>query len=127
MTKFFSMETICRVLKYERKVIQDIPIWIITTEYVDWNGECCGYATTNTTIVEFDGFRRVIALLVYPLSFEKAASEIKLKMIERGRNFERLRGYYFLTFSGKKVLLNVEEPEERPVILTSFIPSFDQE
>ncbi|OCL09532.1 P-loop containing nucleoside triphosphate hydrolase protein [Glonium stellatum] len=113
MTKFYGVETICRVIKYERQEINMVPLWVITTEYLDWTGESCGYATTKTTIRCFQGFRRVTALPVYPLSFNDAAVEIKSKMIERGRKFERLRGYHFLTCSGKKVLL--ELPEERPV------------
>ena len=117
MTKFFGVETVCRVVKYERQKIGPVPEWIITTEYVDWNGESCGYATTKTTIKYFYGFHRVTSLPVYPLSFNDAAGDIKSKMIERGRKFELLRGFHFLTCSGRKVLL--EKPEERPVILQS--------
>jgi hypothetical protein len=119
LTKFFGVDTICRVLKYERQEVERTSFWIITTEYVDWNGENCGYTTTKTTIVEFDGFRRVTALPVYPLSFNSAAADIRSEMIERGRRFERLRGYHFLACSGKKVLLenSEERPEEKPVKL----------
>jgi len=114
MTKFYGTEVVCRVLKYERIETNCALYWKITFEYVDWNGESCGYATTSTKIGYFGGFRRVTALPVYPLSFEEDAPQIKERMIARGRKFEELRGYHFLTCDGKKVLL--EEPEERPVI-----------
>ncbi|KAF4629183.1 hypothetical protein G7Y89_g8970 [Cudoniella acicularis] len=123
-TKFYGVETVCRIVKYERQEIDDIPIWVITMEYIDWNGQSCGYTSTSTTIVEFEGFRRVIALPVYPLSFDEAGAAIKAKTIARGREFERLRGYHFLTCSGKKILLNVEEPEERPVSGRVVIDAF---
>jgi hypothetical protein len=124
VTKFFGVETVCRVLKYERQQIKMVPVWIITVEYVDWNGKSCGYATTKTTIISFCGFRRVTALPGYPLSFDEAAAEIQSKMVERGRKFERFRGYHFLTCSGKKVLL--DNSEERPVIVSSFVFHVDQ-
>lgn len=123
MTKFFGVETICRVLKYERLDINKVSVWVITTEYVDWNGNCCGYDTTKATIREFVGFRRVTALPVYPLSFDDAAAEIELKMVERGRKFERLRGYHFVECSGKKVLM--EKPEEKPVGSLTTWPGVD--
>ncbi|KAF4630774.1 hypothetical protein G7Y89_g7370 [Cudoniella acicularis] len=118
ITKFYGAETICRVVKYERQVVNKIPIWVITTEYIDWNGECCGYNTSKTTIVNFNGFRRVASLPVYPLSFSNSASQIETNMIKRGRKFERLRGYHFLTCNGKKVLL--EEPVSGRVVIDAF-------
>ena len=120
MTKFYGTEVVCRVLKYERIQTNCALYWQITFEYVDWNGQSCGYATTSTKIGYFGGFRRVTALPVYPLSFEDDAPQIKDRIIARGRKFEELRGYHFMTCDGKKVLL--EQPEERPVIF-SFSPS----
>jgi hypothetical protein len=117
MTKFYGTEVVCRVLKYERIETNCALYWNITFEYVDWNGESCGYSTTSTKIGYFGGFRRVTALPVYPLSFEDDAQKIKERMIARGRRFEHLRGYHFMTCDGKKVLL--EKPEERPVIYLS--------
>ena len=84
-------------------------------EYVDWNGENSGYTTTTLTIWEYEGFRRVTALPVFPISFLADSEKAKLTMIERGRKFERLRGYKFMISNGTKVLLETEKPEQRPV------------
>jgi hypothetical protein len=116
VTRLFGVDAIRRVLKYEQRERYDEKIWIITTEHVDWNGEGCGYATATTTIEGFEGFRRVTSLSIYPLSFKDAAGEIKSNMIERGRKFERLRGYHFRRYSGKKILLLTDEDlKERQV------------
>lgn len=117
MTKFFGVDTVCRVLKYTKK--EEDPCspegWIIDMEYVDWNGECSGYVSTKLTIWKFEGFRRVTALPVFPISFLSDSEKTKEIMIERGRKFERLRGYHFMIANGTKVLLETEKPEQRPV------------
>lgn len=117
MTKFYGVETICRVLKYKRRPADmcNPEGWIIDMEYVDWNGENCGYANTTLTIWEFEGFRRVTSLPVFPISFLSDIEGTKAKMLERGRRFERLRGYHFMVCNGTKVLLETEKPEQRPV------------
>lgn len=122
VTRLFGVDAIRRVLKYEQRQGYGEKIWIITTEHVDWNGEGCGYATATTTIEDFDGFCRVTSLSIYPLSFKHAAGEIKSKMIERGRKFERLRGYHLRRYSGKKVLLPIDEdPKERQVNISALV------
>lgn len=113
VTKLYGVDAVCRVVKYENSDIGGVPVWIIHLEYVDWNGETCGFATTKAIISAFNGFRRVTALPVYPLSFEKNVAEIRQKMVYRGRKFENYRGYHFLTCSGKKIL--IETSEERTV------------
>ncbi|KAH9987836.1 hypothetical protein F4779DRAFT_611294 [Xylariaceae sp. FL0662B] len=118
-TKFYGVDTICRVVKYKKREAnpgRGTPAsWIIDMEYVDWNGENSGYATTTLTIMEFDGYRRVTALPVFPISFHSDEARIKATLIERGRKFERLRGYHFMLSSGTKITLETECPEQRPV------------
>ncbi|CZR65814.1 related to TOB3 (member of AAA-ATPase family) [Phialocephala subalpina] len=109
VTKLYGVDAVCRVVKYEKTEIRRVPVWTIHLEYVDWNGETCGYASTKTTITVFNGYRRVTSLPVYPLSFEGNAPEIREKMVKRGRQFEKYRGYHFLTCSGKKVLIETSE------------------
>lgn len=42
----------------------------------------------------------------------------------RGRKFETLRGYHFRTCMGTKILLETEEPEERPVAGRVIVDAF---
>jgi hypothetical protein len=116
-TKFFGVDTICRVLKYKKREADrcNPEGWVIDMEYVDWNGENSGYTTTTLTIWDFDGFRRVTSLPVFPISFLADVEKTKAAMIERGRKFERLRGYKFMISNGTKILLETEKPEQRPV------------
>lgn len=117
ITKFFGVDTICRVVRYRyRPETRTCPAaWTIDIEYVDWNGETSGFTTTSVNMCEFDGFRRVQALPVFPISFLGDVEKTKVTFIERGRKFESLRGYKFMLCNGTKILLETEKPEQRPV------------
>ena len=62
----------------------------------------------------FEGPKRVLSLPAYPISFTEDPTGLKESMLRRGRKFESLRGYRFLSYEGTKVLMG-EEAEERPV------------
>ena len=126
MTKFYGVETICRVLKCKKRPEDrcNPEGWVIDMEYITWNGESASYATTTLTIWEFDGYRRATSLPVYPISYMSDEAEAKEKMIERGRKFERLRGYHYMVANGTKILLETEEPGQRSVSSASFSSFF---
>jgi len=89
--------------------------WSIWLEYLDWNGEYCGFADTCVKIQYFLGYYHVVSLPVYPLCYNPAADDIKARVTRRGRAFESLRGYHFQTSVGRKIILETEKSEERPV------------
>ncbi|KAH7035535.1 uncharacterized protein B0I36DRAFT_382223 [Microdochium trichocladiopsis] len=116
-TQIYGADTVCRVVKYKKKPRTNCNPegWVIHLEYVDWNGQETGWASTSVTIWEYAGFRRVTGLPVFPLSFTREEDSIRAEMIERGRKFERLRGYHYMMSNGAKILLETEKPEQRPV------------
>lgn len=122
VTKFYGIDTICKVVKYKKRPADrcNPEGWVIDMEYIDWNGEKSGWATTTLTIWQFEGFKRVTGLPVYPLSFTSNPDKIKADMIERGRKFEQLRGFHFMIANGTKILLETEKREQRPVSSIEF-------
>jgi hypothetical protein len=109
VTNLYGVETLCRVTKYEKKSLPNNRYcWLIHLEYVDWNGQRCGYSTSSKSISKFSGFKHIRSLPVYALEFDGAAEEKKAEMLKRGRRFESLRGYHFLTCNenGRKVVLD---------------------
>ncbi|KAK3368676.1 P-loop containing nucleoside triphosphate hydrolase protein [Podospora didyma] len=108
VAKFYGIETLCRVVRYKIKKTS----CYITVEYVDWDGDRCGLASRLINIEYFASTRSVSSLPVYPLAFTSNPDEMKEKMLKRGREFEKLRGYHFLSCSGTMILMN---NEERPV------------
>lgn len=125
MTSFYGIEAAARVVQYEKKRnAQGLPSWEVELEYVDWNGDHCGFATTTVNIGYFPGSKFVTSLAAYPLSFSPDERQIKERLIARGRQFESLRGYHFRTCSGTKILLETLQREERPVKGRVIIDSF---
>ncbi|KAJ3524060.1 hypothetical protein NM208_g12200 [Fusarium decemcellulare] len=123
VTKFYNVETVCRITKYELVEPKPCPsYWAIYMEYLDWNGSRCGYASTTANIMEFDGYRRVGSLPAFPLSFSGSAAAIRQRLTTRGRKFEALRGYHFQSGEGTKILL--DKPEERPIAGRVVIDAF---
>ncbi|KFA80831.1 hypothetical protein S40288_08521 [Stachybotrys chartarum IBT 40288] len=116
-TKFYGIDTICRVVKYKKRPADrcNPEGWVIDMEFLDWNGETSGWTTTSLTIWEYEGFKKVTGLPVFPLSFHPDSDKIRAEMIERGRKWARLRGYHFEIANGTKILLETEKPEQRPV------------
>lgn len=125
MTSFYGIEAAARVVQYEKKRnVQGLPSWEVELEYVDWNGDHCGFATTTVNIDFFPGYKFVTSLAAYPLSFSPDEKQIKERLITRGRKFESLRGYHFRACSGTKILLETLQREERPVKGRVIIDSF---
>lgn len=116
-TKFYGVDTVCRVVKYQKKPRTNCNPegWTIDMEFVDWNGEKSGWTTTSLTIWEYEGYKKVTGLPVFPISFSPDESKIRSQMIERGRKWAGLRGYHFEIANGTKILLETEEPQQRPV------------
>lgn len=116
-TTFYGVEAVCRVVKYQFKPrTRCNPAgWQIDMEYVDWNGEKAGWTTTSLTIWDYDGYKKVIGLPVFPISFSPHEAKIKAEFTERGRKWAGLRGYHFQLCNGTKILLETKKPEQRPV------------
>lgn len=95
----------------------------VVLQYVDWNGQHCGHASTSVKITKFLGSRDISTLEVVALaSLDKQyQADIRAKFQSRGRKFEQLRGYHFKTGNGRRVVLERNqvtyqmEPIEKPV------------
>lgn len=97
-----------RVLKYEREDSLEehsLAEWRIHFEKLAWDGSSCGYLEELARIKPFSGDRDVNSLGVYPVSFHKDPEGFRNAMLERGKKFERLRGYHSQTYKGSMYLV----------------------
>ncbi|KAI1338522.1 hypothetical protein F5Y15DRAFT_386114 [Xylariaceae sp. FL0016] len=116
-TKLFGVEALTRIVKYQKRerTQRQLAAWIVDMEYVDWNGQHCGFTTTTLTIEHFKGYRRVTELPVFPISHHSNEDSIRAAALSRGRKFEQVRGYHFMFANGTKILLETEEYKKRAV------------
>ncbi|KAM0263528.1 hypothetical protein ACHAQJ_001147 [Trichoderma viride] len=126
MSKMYGQDAICRVLKHE-KVEGNYPYQaysIVDMEYVDWNGDRCGYEVMTTKISYYDGYRRAHSLPVWPISFDSNPDAIKSKMLARGRKFEEFRTYHFMQYEGRKIVTRDMSKQEEPVSGRVIVDTF---
>ncbi|OTA86721.1 hypothetical protein M434DRAFT_81878 [Hypoxylon sp. CO27-5] len=123
--KFYGVDTVCRVVKSVLKPQKNMPdasnSRIFTVEFVDWSGEESGYRTTSLEVKEFKGVHRINTLPIFPISYLTEEAKIKESMIERGRKFERLRGYRLMACNGVRLFKDVYQNIQREVVSTIFL------
>ncbi|KAI0541055.1 P-loop containing nucleoside triphosphate hydrolase protein [Xylaria digitata] len=115
-TTFYGVGVICRIKEYVSKCNDSgRDFWKIRIKYVDWDGEKIGYASGTLIIWEYEGYRRVTRLPVFPVDLEQLES-CKASMIERGRKFERFRGYHLAIANGDGIPLERGSSEQERIV-----------
>lgn len=76
---------------------------MVPCEYVDFDGEKYGWATTNLEIPAFDGIKNIAELSVKPFGFHSRREEVETRLTERGRRWEGLAGVQCCAYDGKAV------------------------
>jgi len=72
----------------------------VEVEAIDHTGSGCAYITFERSIAQFDGLRKVNCLEVYPLQYNEERVTLKKRLIERGREFENLKGRHVKYYKG---------------------------
>jgi len=76
------------------------PVYQVTCDQVDWNGEVFGFTKKTIKIQSYEGTRPVTELSILPVDLKPNAAELKKAHIQRGRAFEALHGYHFKAYEG---------------------------
>ncbi|KAL3471826.1 hypothetical protein BJX99DRAFT_15722 [Aspergillus californicus] len=72
----------------------------IDGRYLDYDGKTFGMGTMAADVESFKGARKITSLECYPLKYHREASEVKAKLIERGKKFVSLRGMNYRFHKG---------------------------
>ncbi len=72
------------------------PYYKLTVEVVDWNGSYTGYKQLTYGIRKYDGFKKLTDIGIHPLSYNPDPERLKERLVQRGRTFESLRGFFFM-------------------------------
>ncbi|KAI0852333.1 P-loop containing nucleoside triphosphate hydrolase protein [Daldinia vernicosa] len=81
----------------------------ISYEYVDYDGEKFGTRSDTFRIPKYSGVMRCEDLNIMPLDFHPSSSEFRTRLLERGRQFQKLAGQHFMQYSGVALKLNSEK------------------
>ncbi|OAG37067.1 hypothetical protein AYO21_08715 [Fonsecaea monophora] len=67
---------------------------------VDWDGDKFGQHVTYLSNYEFPGTTPITSLQAYPLKFHPEKEQLMLRLVARGKLFERLAGYHYKAYRG---------------------------
>ncbi|KAF4340625.1 TOB3 (member of AAA-ATPase family) [Fusarium beomiforme] len=70
---------------------------------IDWDGRSMGWCDVNLQISEFLGTVPFSSLSCYPLKYHPNHDAARKMLLERGRRFESLAGYYYKAYSGTAI------------------------
>ncbi|GAW23561.1 hypothetical protein ANO14919_131280 [Xylariales sp. No.14919] len=73
------------------------PSYEVTLKLVDWNGSYTGYKEGTCNIPMYDGLKSLADIGICPLSHDPDPEKLRERLVQRGRRFESLRGYFFMT------------------------------
>jgi hypothetical protein len=88
--------------------------YYLNYEYIDCDGKSQGLSTRKLVIPEYTGHKKVKVsdLTAMPLEFYPSASELRAKLVARGRLWSSLTGVQYKQFGGKKVPITTGVPIE---------------
>ena len=72
-------------------------------QYVEWNGENFGYASTVQQVMEYQGTCKISQLSTFPLKYHPDVERTTDRLIARGIEFERMAGYHYKAYNGVAV------------------------
>ncbi|KAF4466563.1 TOB3 (member of AAA-ATPase family) [Fusarium albosuccineum] len=84
--------------KYERT--SDGTFFTLSCRYVDTDGESFGFRTTTIDIWPFENLKQILELDVVPSRVKPDLTEVRERLTQRGRMFEKLTGVHHKTYSG---------------------------
>jgi len=68
--------------------------------YIDCDGVSFGYVSTSVDIVKFDGVKKLVDLDAYPSHLHPDIEKLVDRLCVRGENFEKLKGFHHVSYSG---------------------------
>ncbi|KAJ5935338.1 AAA family ATPase [Penicillium verhagenii] len=74
--------------------------WIITGQYVDFDGEDFGYREEDFKIFPYIGTAPITSLAVSPLKYHAEKESIRESLITRGKLWESYKGYKYKAYEG---------------------------
>ncbi|KAI0837773.1 P-loop containing nucleoside triphosphate hydrolase protein [Hypoxylon sp. FL0890] len=90
-----------------QEIGRGMKIYSLSCRYVDTDGDTFGYATTSLTITQFDNVKPISELNVLPSHLQPQIDEIRVRLEQRGRIFEVLKGMHYKSYSGSSIWRNI--------------------
>ncbi|KAH6723045.1 P-loop containing nucleoside triphosphate hydrolase protein [Leptodontidium sp. MPI-SDFR-AT-0119] len=74
--------------------------WRVTFVYIDNDGDQLGFVEGSADIHEYDGYRPLESLKIYPLEYHSDKNAITRDVVKRGKKMVSLRGVHYRMYTG---------------------------
>lgn len=74
--------------------------FVISSKFVDWDGHEFGFRSCPMSIQPFENTKPISQLDAYPARFRPNLDETRKRLVDRGIQFEALKGHHFKAYSG---------------------------
>jgi hypothetical protein len=81
----------------------------IDGKYLEYDGKSFGLGGLEFEIEQFQGVRKITSLDCYPLKYHKKAEEVRVQLIERGKQFIQLQGQNYRYYRGMAYMKNKKQ------------------
>lgn len=76
------------------------PLYRLTCQYIDFDGDHFGYGSEHLMIRSFSGTTDITSLKTFPLEYHPHIENVKERLLARGKLFEAYKGYHFKAYDG---------------------------
>ena len=99
--RYEGHDIISRLREIQRLKIKDLPdVWIVVAERIECSGDSFGFVANNVTIANYDGYKPLTELDIFPLKYHVEQERIKDNLITRGRIYVSLCGIHHKLYEG---------------------------
>lgn len=99
-SRLFHRDCILEVEKTEYYQEKRVKTYGLHCKFVNWDGEKFGWEESVIEIPEFSGTRPIQDLEAYPVTWRRAAEDVRSNLLERGRKFVSLSGWHHKAYRG---------------------------
>jgi hypothetical protein len=93
--------SLCRLRDITKATPHQLPeYWRLESEIVGYDGKDLKFASLKNDIKEFDGYRPLIELELFPLDYHEDHKNIRSTLLERGKKYVTLLGIHHCTYDG---------------------------
>jgi hypothetical protein len=99
--KHRGVDILCRLRDITKVKPYQLPeYWRLESEIVGYDGKDLRFASLKNDIKEFDGYRPLIELELFPLEYHEDHENIRSTLLERGKKYITLLGIHHCTYDG---------------------------
>jgi hypothetical protein len=100
-TRMTGTEYVCKLVDVSRDEDEKRrDCWLLEVRRIEFNGKEFGYSDFGFQIPQFDGFKSLADLAVFPLVYHKEYERVRTELLARGKKYVSYSGVHYRKYDG---------------------------